>query len=141
MLREVRAFITSLEAQANTFDAPILGHSGELPDGTTLTLASAPSINGGLLRVVISGAPAGAGLLRGDMVTIGQQLFELQSDMAAGIANLLPARIIGAMGDPVEWQHPTQKARLIENGVNVSRDGLPNGKLQGPWSLSWESSL
>ena len=140
-LRELRAFVTSLERQANTFDAPLPGRAGSLPDGTALTLAAVPSINGGLLRVVVAGLPSGEGLLRGDMVTIGGQVYELQSDAAAGAFNALPARIIGEMGDSVTWDYPTQKARLVENGFTSNRDGLPSSQLQGPFSFSWESSL
>ena len=134
-LLETRAFIVSLQGRLNTFDCP-LEAGGMLASGTDLTLSSAITISGGLAVIEVSGATTG--LFRGEMISVGGQAYILQSDMASGEMQCLPARIAGASGDAVEWEEPVSKARLTERGARNSRT---TPSFHGPWILEWQSEV
>ena len=131
-LRTTRAFIASLDGRANTFDAPVgSSERGSIAGGPKLTLRTVPTLSGGLTVIAVSGARAG--LLRGDMVSIGGRAYILQSDMAGGTFNAWPPRITGAAGDVVEWENPVIRARLTDPVRNAN----VGAGIFGPWSIRW----
>ena len=136
--REVEAFLTSLEGSLHEFDVPALERLGDLP-GTpppALTLAAPMTLVGGFARIEVAGAPGGAGLRRGEFVSIDSQAYELQSDLSGGVMTALPARTAGLTGATVEWRAPVQRARLAAQGLRYGRSGAG---ARGPWTLAWES--
>lgn len=132
--KTVRAFLASLQGQLNTFDMPLYGREGDLPEGTDLVLAAPVAITSGFARIRVSGASSG--LVRGDMISIGSRAYVLETDMAGGSMDCLPARITGAAGNPVLWNPPFMRVRLTESGAQNSRE---TPSFSGPWYLEWES--
>ncbi|MCY4535169.1 MAG: hypothetical protein OXB91_07375 [Bryobacterales bacterium] len=143
-IRDIEAWLAGLEGRINTFDAPIgipnVGDIAGLDAGDmntppqALQLGGDITLSGGLAVIPVSGADAG--LLRGHVISVGGQLYKLQSDLGSGTCTALPARVVGASGDPVEWLRPVQKARVGTRGVGYGRR---SGGLVGPWTIPWVS--
>ena len=133
--RRVELFLTRLRGRENEFAAPVERPSvGNLLASMVLTL-SAAAIVSSELQITVTGAATG--LVTGDYVRINGRLYQLTSDLAAGVFTAEPPAVPQQVGDRVVWEDVTCRARLAGEGPT----SLWTPDFGGPWVLDWEEAI
>ena len=131
--RLMESFLNRLHGVSGVMELPVCRPAeGPLAAGTALSVTSA-SIVSGVVVVVAANASAG-GLLRGDLVSIGNRLYELAADMTATGMSLIPA-VIPAASAEIRWEDVKVRASLTEQSAGDI--GAHNPDFSGPWTLEW----
>ncbi len=132
-IREIEAFLASLEGGANTFKVPLQrDQSSAFTSGTDLMVTAAERAGSSMILTF----DAQTGLVQGNYINISDELFILNSSLTGGTATVTPHRplTIPAAGLEVSWETPFLNARRTESDAIVSpRDP----EYAGPWTIGF----
>ena len=144
-LRQVEAFLASMQGLVNTVKVPIMRPSaGSFSPFTHRTLSFQGVVSGSGLRTVNIQSDSAFGterLVLGDYVSLGDRLYILTEDLGdvAGSAARLtvapPVDVVPASGSSITWEDVTLLCRIIK-----MREGWSGAEFTpdfaGPWSLT-----